>query len=186
MNFILGATDIVDKLAESGIVVLIGVSTVFLLLFLLIGVVKLLQYVEKLLKIWDAKMAVVRANKAEVKAVKQSYIDDRDEEINAIYTKNEKGEMTAKEAKQAIAEIKADFKQNKKPLMDKEVSELKAKQKGQLTTEESAPVVVANDGEVVTDERLIAVITAAIAVVTEQECAERKVKFKVRTIKHIK
>ena len=39
--------------------------------------------------------------------------------------------------------------------------------------------------EVVTDSKLIAIISAAIAVATEQEQAERKVTFKVRSIKHI-
>ena len=72
-----------EKLLEAGIVVLIGVSTVFIVLFLLIGVVKLLQYANKWLNNWDEMMAVYRANKAERKAIKQSYINVKDEKINS-------------------------------------------------------------------------------------------------------
>ena len=71
-----------DKLAEAGIVVLIGVSMVFVILFLLIGVVKLLQYLNKGLNNWDDIMAIYRANKAERKAIKKSYVDIKDEQIN--------------------------------------------------------------------------------------------------------
>jgi len=71
-----------EKLLEAGIVVLIGVSMVFIVLFLLIGVVKLLQYANKWLNNWDEMMAVYRANKAERKAIKQSYINVKDEKIN--------------------------------------------------------------------------------------------------------
>ena len=45
--------------------------------------------------------------------------------------------------------------------------------------------IAAPSEEVVTDSKLIAIISAAIAVATEQEQAERKVTFKVRSIKHI-
>ena len=74
-----------DKLAEAGIVVLIGVSMVFIVLFLLIGVVKLLQYLNKLLNNWDDMMAIYRANKAERKAIKQTFVNEKDEKINELY-----------------------------------------------------------------------------------------------------
>lgn len=173
-----------DKLIQSCIVVLIGVSMVFLLLFALIGVVKLLQYVEKGLIKWDKIMSVKRANKAEIKAVKLSFIEAREAEENAVIMAGEKGELTKAEVNAKVKAIKDDFKANKLPLMKKQIAELKAKHKG-LTADVNENTTTTIE-EVVDDEELIAVISAAIAVATERECAERKVKFKVRSIKHIK
>ena len=105
-----------DKLAEAGIVVLIGVSTVFIVLFLLIGVVKLLQYANKWLNNWDEMMAVYRANKAERKAIKQSYINVKDEKINELYKQLESSEITKLEFKQKQTQTN---KQTNKPKQNK-------------------------------------------------------------------
>lgn len=175
-----------DKLAEAGIVVLIGVSMVFLLLFLLIGVVKLLQYLNGWLNSWDKMMAIYRADKAERKAVKQSYIDARDEQINLLYKRLEGGEIQKAEFKQLMAKIKQEYNQ-KKPEIKQAVIALKAEQKQArlpMPITETAPAAPQTE-QVVTDAKLVAIITAAIAVATEQEQAERKVAFKVRSIKHI-
>lgn len=181
-NLLLGASNKMTA-GDVGIVVLIGVGLVFLILLLLIGVVKLLQLLNKALNKWDEKMAVVRANKAEVKALKMSYENDKDEKINKIYLQLEKGEISKNEFKEQLAKAKNEYKA-KKPEIDKAVNDLKAKQKG--ITQPSQVSEANTNAEVVTDAKLIAVISAAIAVVTEQEQAERKVKFKVRSIKQIK
>ncbi len=174
-----------DKLAEAGIVVLIGVSMVFVILFLLIGVVKLLQYLNKGLNNWDDIMAIYRANKAERKAIKKSYVDIKDEQINDLYKKLDNKEITKLEFKEASSKIKLEYK-SKKPEIKQAVSDIKASQKqARLAKPESMPMLVEPAGEEVTDSKLIAIISVAIAVCTEQEQAERKVTFKVRSIKHI-
>ncbi len=174
-----------DKLATAGIVVLIGVSMVFIVLFLLIGVVKLLQYLNKLLNNWDDMMAIYRANKAERKAIKQSYVADRDEKINGLYKQLDCNVITKWEFKEQQAKIKLEYK-SKKPEIKQAISDLKTSQKqARLPKPEGATMIAAPSEEVVTDSKLIAIITAAIAVCTEQEQAERKVTFKVRSIKHL-
>ncbi len=174
-----------DKLAEAGIVVLIGVSMVFVILFLLIGVVKLLQYLNKGLNNWDDIMAIYRANKAERKAIKKSYVDIKDEQINDLYKKLDNKEITKLEFKEASSKIKLEYK-SKKPEIKQAVSDIKESQKqARLAKPESMPMLVEPAGEEVTDSKLIAIISVAIAVCTEQEQAERKVTFKVRSIKHI-
>ncbi|MDE6565975.1 MAG: hypothetical protein K2L47_02775, partial [Clostridia bacterium] len=66
------------------------------------------------------------------------------------------------------------------------VIELKLSQKqARLPEPKATTAIVAPKEELVTDSKLIAIISAAIAVATEQEQAERKVTFKVRSIKHI-
>lgn len=174
-----------DKLAEAGIVVLIGVSMVFIVLFLLIGVVKLLQYLNKLLNNWDDMMAIYRANKAERKAIKQTFVNEKDEKINELYKQLDNKEITKIEFKDKQGQIKLDYK-SKKPEIKQAINDLKSKQKqARLPKPESAIMIAAPSEEVVTDSKLIAIISAAIAVATEQEQAERKVTFKVRSIKHI-
>ncbi len=175
-----------SKMATAGIVVLIGVSMVFIVLFLLIGVVKLLQYINKYLNNWDDMMAIYRANKAERKAIKTSYVDARDEQVNSLYKKLDSNEITKLEFKEASAKIKLEYK-SKKPEIKQAISDVKARQKqAKLPKPDSIPSLVAPvAGEEVTDSKLIAIITAAIAVCTEQEQAERKVTFKVRSIKHL-
>ena len=174
-----------EKLLEAGIVVLIGVSTVFIVLFLLIGVVKLLQYANKWLNNWDEMMAVYRANKAERKAIKQSYINVKDEKINELYKQLESSEITKLEFKQKQTQIKLEYK-SKKPEIKQAVIDLKISQKqARLPEPKATAQIAAPSEEVVTDSKLIAIISAAIAVATEQEQAERKVTFKVRSIKHI-
>lgn len=184
INNVLLCADIVDKLIEAGIVVLIGVSLVFIVLFILIGVVKLLKIADGWLNIWDKKMAVYRANKQEVKALKNSYIDAKEEKVNLLYKKLEKNEIDKNEFKTQLAQIKQDYK-DKKPEIKQAVLDLKAKQKAPKTTQTENTTVVQTE-EVVTDAKLIAIISAALAVATEQEQQERKVTFKVRSIKHIK
>lgn len=180
------AQTIGDKLAEAGIVVLIGVSMVFLLLFLLIGVVKLLQYLNNYLNKWDDMMAVYRANKADRKAIKQSYINERDEAMSKLYNQLESAEISKAQFKDSQAKIKLDYK-SKKPEMKEAIAELKAKQRqAKLPQPEAKQMLVAPMEEEVKDSKLIAIITAALAVATEQEQEERKVAFKVRSIKHIK
>ena len=174
-----------EKLLEAGIVVLIGVSTVFIVLFLLIGVVKLFQYANKWLNNWDEMMAVYRANKAERKAIKQSYINVKDEKINELYKQLESSEITKLEFKQKQTQIKLEYK-SKKPEIKQAVIDLKISQKqARLPEPKATAQIAAPSEEVVTDSKLIAIISAAIAVATEQEQAERKVTFKVRSIKHI-
>ncbi|MDE6967661.1 MAG: OadG family protein [Clostridia bacterium] len=176
---------ILDKLGEAGIVVLIGVAMVFLVLFLLIGVVKLLQYINKLLNNWDDMMAIYRANKAERKAIKQTYINDRDDKITALYKQLDNNEISKIEFKQAQSQIKLEYK-SKKPEIKQAINELRASQKqARLPKPEQAKMLVAPVEEVVTDAKLIAIISAAIAVATEEEQQERKVTFKVRSIKQI-
>lgn len=175
-----------SKMATAGIVVLIGVSMVFIVLFLLIGVVKLLQYINKYLNNWDDMMAIYRANKAGRKAVKKSYIDARDEQINELYRQLDNKEISKLEFKEAETKIKLEYK-SKKPEIKQAICDVKTRQKqARLPKPESMPAtLVAPCEEEVTDSKLIAIITAAIAVSTEQEQAERKVTFKVRSIKHL-
>jgi len=174
-----------EKLLEAGIVVLIGVSMVFIVLFLLIGVVKLLQYINKYLNNWDDMMAIYRANKAERKAIKTSYVDARDDQLNSLYKKLDNNEITKLEFKEASAKIKLEYK-SKKPEIKQAVIDLKISQKqARLPEPKATAQIAAPSEEIVTDSKLIAIISAAIAVATEQEQAERKVTFKVRSIKHI-
>lgn len=184
-NLLFCATKLGDKMATAGIGLLIGVSMVFLLLLLLIGVVKLMQYANKWLNNWDKMMAVYRANKAEIKAIKKSYADVKDEQINELYLKLDKNEITKSEFKQSEAQIKLEYK-SKKPEIKQAIADAKLAQKQKaLPKPEATPMIAAPSEEVVTDSKLIAIISAAIAVATEQEQEERKVTFKVRSIKHI-
>ena len=59
-------------------------------------------------------MAVYRANKAERKAIKQSYINVKDEKINELYKQLESSEITKLEFKQKQTQIKLEYK-SKKP-----------------------------------------------------------------------
>ncbi len=181
INNILAATAEVNP----GIVVLIGISVVFLILLFLVAIVKLLKFSNKYLDNWDEFMLVVRGNRAEVLAVKKSYIDVRDEALNIVYIKGSSKELTAGEVKAQVAEIRAEFNTVTKPIMLQEVIDLKAKHKAVSAASSEECSCCKSSCNAVIDAKLIAVITAAIAVATEQECAERKVKFKVRTIKHL-
>ncbi len=170
-----------------GIVVLIGVVVVFLILLFLVGIVKLLKFSNTYMDKWDAMMLIFRGNRAEVASLKKSFIDTRDEALNDIYISEQRKEITKQDAKSELAKIKAEFNTVTKPIMLKAISDLKASQKAKSTeaTDATQNDCVCANGDIVTDPRLIAAITAAIAIATEQECAERKVKFKVRTIKHL-
>ena len=175
-----------DKLADAGIVVVIGVVLVFLILAFLIGIIYILRYLNDVLNKWDDKMVVYRGNKAKLKAIKEEYIIDKDNKINDIYIALENGDINDSEAKIKIAKIKEEYNALK-PEIKAKVAELKEQLSAKSEIKVVAPTtnesVASNDVE---DERIIAVITAAIAVATEQECAIRKVKFKVRSIKELK
>ena len=171
---------------DPAVVVLIGIAVVFLILFFLIGIVKVLRFADGYLNKWDAMMLIVRGNRAEVEALKKSYIETRDDALNEVYINELNKAVSKADAKAEIAKIRSGFNTITKPIMLQAVVELKAKQKAKslevTTTEENCVA----ETEFVTDARIIAIITAAIAIATEQECAEKKVKFKVRTIKHLK
>lgn len=185
-NLLFCAESFADKMTTTGIGLLIGVSMVFIVLLLLIGVVKLLKFLHKVLNNWDDMMAIYRANKAERKAIKQPYINIRDEQINELYKRLDKQEITKLEFKQESSKIKLEYK-SQIPEIKQTVNELKANQKqAKLAKPAQTPMLTAPVvGEEITDSKLIAVISAAIAVMTEEEQAERKVTFKVRSIKQI-
>lgn len=172
---------------DPAVVVLIGVVVVFLILLFLICIVKVLHFADGHLNKWDAMMLIVRGNRAEVGALKKSFIETRDDALNVVYINEQNNAVSKADAKAEIAKIRSDFNTITKPIMVQAIADLKAKQKANSlesinTTEDNCVV----ETECVTDARIIAIITAAIAIATEQECAEKKVKFKVRTIKHLK
>lgn len=175
----------VDKLAEAGIVVLIGVTLVFIILAFLIGIIYILKHFNVAMNKWDDKMATYRSNKAYLKSIKNEYYENKNNKINEIYLLLEKGEIDNAEAKKRIVEIKADFLAIK-PEIKAKVAEAKLKLANKTNTNVENALVIEESQADIFDEKIIAVITAAIAVATEQECAIRKVKFKVRSIKEVK
>lgn len=184
LNGILCASEFVGKLEQAGIVVLIGVSTVFVLLFILIGVVKLLRYFNTYMDKWDVMMTGVRSQRAEIKAVKKKVKDDYYAAIDKINIAYENDKNTAVKT-ESLKKAKEDYERN----LDKAKEEIVLiKAKYEKSSESSVPTETTKS-EVLTevdDKKLIAVITAAVAMATEQECAERKVAFKVRSIKQIR
>lgn len=180
----------VDKLSEAGTVVLIGIVLVFIILAFLIGIVQTLRYFDRIMNKWDGMMLIYRSNKAKYKAIKTEYIDNRDILINEVYALLTSKEIDESDAKKRIANIKADYIALK-PEINAKIADAKAenkKAKNAIAVIDSTSSVASNEEacQNVSDDKIIAVITAAIAVATEQECAIRKVKFKVRSIKEVK
>lgn len=173
-----------DNMSNAGVSLLIGVCTVFLMLGVIICVVKVLKYVHIGLNSWDAFKAEAKKKKAEIKANKKAKYEPVIKEEAELKAKLASNEITREQYDEGIAacvakraQIKAQLKADKNDIM------AKYDKKQEESVEPQIENVVTAEVE---DSELIAVITAAVAIVLENEGAAKKTNFRVRSIREIR
>lgn len=173
-----------DNMSNAGVSLLIGVCTVFLMLGIIICVVKVLKYVHFGLNSWDAYKAETLKRKAEIKANKKAKYEPVIKEEAELKEKLANNEITKVQYEEGIAACVAKRAQIKEQLKADKIDIMaKYDKKQEESTQPQIERVVTAEVE---DSELIAVITAAVAIVLENEGAAKKTNFRVRSIKEIR
>lgn len=84
MNMLLLETSLGDTMLQGLLVTVMGVCLVFLILIFLIVVITLLKHFNALMNRWDAYMLRVRAMRAEIKVLKKTAREERDNAVEAL------------------------------------------------------------------------------------------------------